>query len=210
MKKKGKQQRSRETIGTVLEAATQVLIDHGYERATTNRIAERSGFSVGTLYQYFENKEDVYSELVRLELQRIVDSVESCTPCADLSRTLSTVLSAANAALREHPGETQALAPLLAGPFKPDLDRAREHVIAALAGLLENHRDEIAMPDLALGSRVMVNAAEGFALAASPEHFTAAELERHLTRLLLAYISLPEPGPGDKQGEKLPEQALKT
>jgi AcrR family transcriptional regulator len=210
LKKKGKQRRSRETIGTVLEAATQVLIDHGYERATTNRIAERSGFSVGTLYQYFENKEDVYSELVRLELQRIVDSVESCTPCEDLSRTLSMVLSAANAALREHPGETQALAPLLAGPFKPDLDRARERVIAALAGLLENHREEIAMPDLALGSRVMVNAAEGFALAASPEHFTAPELEHHLTRLLLAYISLPESGPGDKSVEKLPERAWKT
>ena len=123
LKNKGKQQRSRKTISTVLEAATQVLIDYGYERATTNRIAERSGFSVGTLYQYFDNKEDVYSELVRLELQRIVESVEACTPCNDLPATLATVLSAANAALREHPGETQALAPLLAGPFKADLDR---------------------------------------------------------------------------------------
>ena len=195
MKKKGKQQRSRETIGTVLEAATQVLIDYGYERATTNRIAERSGFSVGTLYQYFENKEDVYSELVRLELQRIVQSVEACTPCDELSVTLTNLLRAANAALREHPGETQALAPLLAGPFKADLDAARERVIAALAKLLLAHRAEIAMPDLTLAARVMVNAAEGFALTASPDHFPAQELEHHLSRLLLAYITLPQSEP---------------
>jgi hypothetical protein len=65
-----------------------------------------------------------------------------------------------------------------------------------LASLLKNQRDEIAMADLELGSRVMVNAAEGFALTASPEHFTATDLERHLSRLLLAYISLPEAGAG--------------
>jgi AcrR family transcriptional regulator len=184
----------------LLEAATQVLIDHGYERATTNRIAERSGFSVGTLYQYFESKEDVYSELVRLELQRIVESVEACTPCDDLPATLATVLSAANAALREHPGETQALAPLLAGPFKADLDVARERVIYALSGLLTAHREEIAASDLDVAARVMVNAAEGFALTTSPDHFPARELEHHLSRLLLAYITLPETAPEEADG----------
>jgi AcrR family transcriptional regulator len=60
LKNKGKQQRSRETIKTILGAAAQVLIEQGYEKATTNRIAECAGYSVGTLYQYFDHKEDIY------------------------------------------------------------------------------------------------------------------------------------------------------
>ena len=192
MKNKGKQKRSRKTILTVLEAATQVLIEHGYEHATTNRIANRSGFSIGTLYQYFENKEDVYSELVALELQRLTDAVESCAPGDNLSDTMVTVLRSANATLGEHPGETQALAPLLAGPFKAELDAAREKVITFLACLLAAHRHEIVLQDLDVAARVLVNAAEGFAMVASPEHFPASETERHIFRLLLAYLTMPE------------------
>ncbi len=192
MKNKGKQKRSRETILTVLEAATQVLIENGYEHATTNRIANRSGFSIGTLYQYFENKEDLYSELVALELQRITDAVASCRPGESLADTVVSVLRAANATLGEHPGETQALAPLLAGPFKSELEAAREKVITALARLLTTHREEIVLPDLDVAARVMVNAAEGFAMVASPEHFPASETERQISRLLLAYLTMPE------------------
>lgn len=191
MKNKGKQQRSRETILTVLEAATQVLIEYGYERATTNRIANRSGFSIGTLYQYFENKEDVYSELATLELQRITDAVAACVPGGMLSETIVSVLRAANATLGAHPGETQALAPLLAGPFRAELDAARERVIVSLAELLAAHRQEIVLDDLDVAARVLVNAAEGFAMVASPEHFPASETERHISRLLLAYLTMP-------------------
>ena len=195
MKNKGKQKRSRETILTVLEAATQVLIEHGYEHATTNRIASRSGFSIGTLYQYFENKEDLYSELVALERQRITDAVAACTPGDSLTETIVSVLRAANETLGEHPGETQALAPLLAGPFKSELDAAREKVIESLARLLAAHREEIVMQDLDVAARVMVNAAEGFAMVASPEHFPASETERQISRLLLAYLTMPEESP---------------
>ncbi|GAB3700425.1 TetR/AcrR family transcriptional regulator [Nocardiopsis oceani] len=49
------QQRSRETVDVLLEAAAQVFEAEGLD-ATTNRIAERAGYSVGTLYQYFPNK----------------------------------------------------------------------------------------------------------------------------------------------------------
>jgi hypothetical protein len=44
-KNKGKQQRSRNTIKTVFDAAAHVLIAEGYERSTTNRIAEPAGCS---------------------------------------------------------------------------------------------------------------------------------------------------------------------
>jgi len=53
------QQRSREKVGYVLEAAAQVFGELGYAGATTNKISERAGVSVGTLYQYFPNKDAI-------------------------------------------------------------------------------------------------------------------------------------------------------
>lgn len=51
------QRRSEATVDTILEAAAQVFRVHGAKGATTNRIAERAGVSIGSLYQYFPNKE---------------------------------------------------------------------------------------------------------------------------------------------------------
>lgn len=55
-RKKPQQSRSRETVDVLLEAAAQMFSREGIS-ATTNRIAERAGVSIGTLYQYFPNKD---------------------------------------------------------------------------------------------------------------------------------------------------------
>lgn len=56
-RKKPTQARSRATVDAILTAAAQVLQVKGYAGATTDRIAERAGVSVGSLYQYFPNKD---------------------------------------------------------------------------------------------------------------------------------------------------------
>jgi len=53
------QHRSKATVDMVLVAAAQVFEAHGYAAGTTNRIAERAGVSIGTLYQYFPSKEAI-------------------------------------------------------------------------------------------------------------------------------------------------------
>src|SRR5512142_1252825 len=53
------QRRSRATVEYLLAAAAQVFEEHGYAGGTTNRIAERAGVSIGTLYQYFPSKEAI-------------------------------------------------------------------------------------------------------------------------------------------------------
>src|SRR5262245_10380320 len=47
------QARSRATTAAILEAAARVFAEHGYAAGTTNRIAERAGVSVGSLYEYY-------------------------------------------------------------------------------------------------------------------------------------------------------------
>jgi AcrR family transcriptional regulator len=64
VRKKPVQERSRETVDVILEAAAQVFSDQGFGGATTNRIAERAGVSVGTLYQYFPNKDAILYSLM--------------------------------------------------------------------------------------------------------------------------------------------------
>jgi AcrR family transcriptional regulator len=68
-RKKPRQQRSRATLEAVLTAAIQVFETHGYAAGTTNRIAERAGVSVGTLYQYFSNKEAIAVALLERHME---------------------------------------------------------------------------------------------------------------------------------------------
>jgi len=58
-KKLPKQGRSRELVRAIHEAAIRVLRDHGARKFTTARVAEAAGVSVGSLYQYFPNKESL-------------------------------------------------------------------------------------------------------------------------------------------------------
>jgi AcrR family transcriptional regulator len=52
-----RQARSKQLVADILEAAIRVLARDGARRFTTVRVAEEAGVSVGSLYQYFPNKE---------------------------------------------------------------------------------------------------------------------------------------------------------
>jgi AcrR family transcriptional regulator len=52
-----KQERSQATVEAILTATTRILTEAGYDKLTTNRVAELAGVSIGSLYQYFPNKE---------------------------------------------------------------------------------------------------------------------------------------------------------
>lgn len=59
------QARSRATVDAIMQAATYILTQVGWAGFTTNAIAERAGVNIGSLYQFFPNKEAVIAELQR-------------------------------------------------------------------------------------------------------------------------------------------------
>ena len=59
------QERSRFTVDAILEAAAYILVRDGYARLTTNRIADRAGVNVASIYQYFPGKDAIVAELRR-------------------------------------------------------------------------------------------------------------------------------------------------
>ena len=69
LRKTPRQARSRSTVEAILEAAERVLRNEGYEAASTNRVARVAGFSVGSLYQYFDDKRAVVGALLDHSLQ---------------------------------------------------------------------------------------------------------------------------------------------
>jgi AcrR family transcriptional regulator len=50
------QNRSKETVQKILDATAELLEEKGIENLTTDRVAERSGLNIATLYHYFPNK----------------------------------------------------------------------------------------------------------------------------------------------------------
>lgn len=62
-RKSPKQARSTQLVAAILQAAIRVLEREGAARFTTIRVAEQAGVSVGSLYQYFPNKESILFRL---------------------------------------------------------------------------------------------------------------------------------------------------
>ncbi|MCW2786035.1 MAG: transcriptional regulator, TetR family [Marmoricola sp.] len=57
------QARSRATVEKILDGATRVLSSSGYAAMSTNRVADEAGVSVGSLYRYFADKDEIFEEL---------------------------------------------------------------------------------------------------------------------------------------------------
>jgi AcrR family transcriptional regulator len=70
------QRRSAETVAVILEAAARILEAHGFEGFNTNAVAERAGVSIGSLYQYFPNKDALLSGLIERECLPLLANAE--------------------------------------------------------------------------------------------------------------------------------------
>ena len=74
-KKAPRQARARATVAALLDATARILERGGYAALTTNRIAEVAGVSVGSVYEYFPNKQAIVARLVARTMHEIVEEV---------------------------------------------------------------------------------------------------------------------------------------
>ena len=71
MRKKPQQQRAKLIVDHILQAAQICIVEQGLMHITTPKIAEKAGVSVGSLYQYFENKEEIIQELLHRKSENL-------------------------------------------------------------------------------------------------------------------------------------------
>lgn len=135
-RKAPRQARSRETVDALVEAAAQVFERHGYAAGTTNRIAERAGVSIGSLYQYFPNKDALLFALVE---RHVAEGAALLGPLAlslqeeppPLRKGLERIVSAMVALHAEHPALHRVL--FEEAPRPPELRRRLDALLTGAA-----------------------------------------------------------------------------
>ncbi len=155
MRKQPSQSRSRSTVSFILQAATQVFTERGYDHGSTNRIADRAGVSIGTLYQYFPNKEAIVLWAVRRQARKNVAAITRQLDDARISGvpTREAIRQAVTMTVRQHTrfGRLQReglhRAPALRNQIHTEIRALMEPGIEATVRLLEADEDlELADP----------------------------------------------------------------
>ncbi len=200
-RKQPRQRRAHETRARILDASRRVFEEHGYAHGTTNRIAAEAGLSVGSLYQYFPNKDAILVELVDAHidagtaavLQAMAPSEQwTALPLADVVGPVVDAMVALHAHGRElhrvlfeeAPRPPEQLARLRA------LERDLTEVVA---GLLAAHPD-VTAADPVLAARLTIDAIESLVHRIATDATSGISddvLAAEITRLVVAYLTAP-------------------
>ena len=104
------------TVDAIVQAAAYILVRDGCAKLTTNRIAERAGVNIASLYQYFPNKEAILAELQRRHVAEQREAMRETLEAhrgQDLEATVRALVSIGTAAHavapQVHAALTQAL-----------------------------------------------------------------------------------------------------
>ena len=198
-RKQPQQERSKITVDAILTATARILTEEGYQKASTNRIAELAGVSIGSLYQYFPNKESLVATLFEKHLNSMVEIMESKLSHvrdAPLEIAVSELVKAAIAAHAVNPKLHKVFSEEVPriGRFK-EVPNAGERITKMLRVYLEPWRDRIHPKNLDLTAFILERTVESLSHAAVieyPELLINGELEQEVSNLLLLYLTRSE------------------
>ena len=108
-RKRAAQERSRATVAAILEATARILADDGLDAVTTNAVAGRAGVSVGSLYQYYPNREAILADLLRGKLAALAVAVGDATDEPTFDSALRAMLRALARSYIQRPALAAAL-----------------------------------------------------------------------------------------------------
>lgn len=195
-RKRARQARAEATVEAIVEAAARILSSDGVAALTTNRIAELAGVSVGSVYQYFPNKEAIVVALIDTQLQRDAVLARRITGESvgrqEIDERLRGMIAEICAHQRRLAPLLRQLLPLLSPLNQERLVRER---LTAMSGELEAflsvHCEQL-MPELAdpqqraLAAQVLTHAIRGVLNGmglAQPELLDEERFQRELFRL---------------------------
>ena len=199
-RKDASQERSRATVDALVEATARILVREGFDKASTNRIAEVAGVSVGSLYQYFPGKEALVAAVIERHQQEIMHAVRGELAMAanlPLEQGVRTLVTVAVKAHRIDPKLHRVLAEQIprVGKLEKVETFSRENY-ALFREYLESHRDEIRTVDLDLAAFVCVTSIESLthnAVLHHPGMLLDKAMEALIddaTRLVVGYLKL--------------------
>ncbi|MEF2267700.1 nucleoid occlusion factor SlmA [Janthinobacterium sp. HH104] len=191
-RKRPSQARSAATVAAMVEAAARIIEVRGWAALTTNHVAELSGVSIGSLYQYFPSKEALLAELVRRERAVLLHDVGLAMALeGELPLAIEQGVMAGLAHQFRRPALALALESAPSSPSLQHEDDALRHALAGqLAGLLARHG--VADPDMAAADVIAL--CRGIIDAAALRGETdMASLARRLGRAVHGYLDTAGP-----------------
>jgi AcrR family transcriptional regulator len=197
-RKAAMQERSRMTVGALVEATARILVDEGFEKASTNRIAEVAGVSIGSLYQYFPCKEALVLAVVEqhnLEIMQVVGSTLEDMEILPLEEALRMLVAVAVEAHRVNPKLHRVLTEQIPrlGSLE-SVETVSKKTYAQFRAFLERRRDQLFVPDIELAAFVCATSIEALAHNAVlyREDIVSRDAARALvdetTRLVVGYL----------------------
>ena len=193
------QERSMRTWRFILEAAAQVFAEHGYEGTSTNLIAERAGFSVGTIYEYFPNKDVLLSELqshwsdVCWDYLQNLPEEDSTLPLEQRIRSMFEVwVSVLNLNRVLYSALLDDL-PTRGNKWKAD-ERFNERVTITQRELA-NYVDQLRVTDIALTCEILIRGVQAYLnhlVVTDPEKLDDPRLVDDLTHQFCEFVLLPK------------------
>lgn len=196
-RKSATQARSRLTVDALLQATARILVKEGYDRASTNRIAQAAGVSIGSLYQYFPSKEALAAAVIDRHVREMMELVRealarmAAQPLEAAVRELVTVMIDAH---RVDPRLHRVLVEQTPRMGKSgNVEAMDREVLALVHGYLEARREELCVPDLDVAAFICVSTVEALTHTAVMRdsallHDRAMTLIDETTRLLVLYL----------------------
>ena len=185
-------------VEAILDAASELIVQGGYEHTTTNAVAKRAGISIGSLYQYFGDKHAIVAEIARRRERRGLEAARrraAGSEGRDAKTVTSTWVDAALDPLHGDPALRRAL--LLEVPPIWVLDAKRGvdgGVERALVSVMRSLGDGLRAGDTELMAFVVHHAVEGVVeavLRRRPAQLDDPRFHGELLRLAWHYAAPP-------------------
>jgi AcrR family transcriptional regulator len=197
-RKHASQERSRTTVDALIEATARILVKEGFDKASTNRIAEVAGVSVGSLYQYFPGKEALVVAVIERHNQEIMQIVRAALAeiaSQPIEKGVRRLVAAAIEAHRIDPKLHYVLAEQIprTGRLK-NVEAFNRETYALFRSYLEDHSDELRMADVEFAAFVCGTSIEALthtAVLHRSEMLTdeaVGTLVDETTRLVVGYL----------------------
>jgi AcrR family transcriptional regulator len=189
-----RQDRSRGTVDAIVQAAAYILVRDGYAKLTTNRIAERAGVNIASLYQFFPNKEAILAELQRRHVAEQREAMRETLEAHgghDLETTVRALVSIGTAAHavapQVHAALTQAL-PVRRSRASDETDPVMREAARSLVGALPSGADRaLTLWIVETVSHAVIHTAA----LERPADLRSGRVGAELIRLLLGYLGAP-------------------
>jgi AcrR family transcriptional regulator len=194
VRRRPSQRRARLTVEAVLDAVACVLKREGVKAVTTNRIAEVAGVSIGSVYQYFPDKQAIFVALHQRHIEEI-DRLVNAKLVENATSSLEQLIGAMIAAMIDAHTPDPALYELMQTEVPHRVDGTRDFAvrlhgafrlaIAARAHELKKGRD---LDKAVFVVTHMVESLSHGAVLRRPPGLSLADAKEEIVRAVMAYL----------------------